>query len=161
MNVLRQAKWLKNGHYATDKEGEIYYRYDEFDKDAIKLDKTKYSWGKMGPIRADNYYYGVQIGKTKKAVHSIIARNYPEICGKWFEGAIVHHKNGLKYDNRAENLQVLSPEEHTRWHTQTKIEFEGKIYAGLTIATRETGVPYWEIINSPNFRLCNNDSGGL
>ncbi len=156
---LKQAKWLGKGHYATDENGNIYYRYDENDQRPIKLEKKreygrgssqfKYI-GNSVVVERSNYYYSVTIGKADKAVHVIIARNYPEICGEWFEGAVVHHINGLKHDNRPENLQVMTPEEHTKWHFKTKINYNGEEYASFAEATRKTQTPYWEIIANKN-----------
>lgn len=45
-------------------------------------------------------------GKMKHFyVHSLVALAFPEICGKYFEGAQVDHINGNGDDNMAENLR--------------------------------------------------------
>jgi hypothetical protein len=36
-------------------------------------------------------------------------------------GMDVHHKNQCKFDNRRENLEVLSSEEHSRWHADERL----------------------------------------
>ena len=41
---------------------------------------------------------------TKYFVHRLVAFAFPEICGEYFEGATVNHKNEIPWDNRAENL---------------------------------------------------------
>ena len=41
-----------------------------------------------------------------KPVHRAVAKAFPEICGEWFEGCVVDHLNGVREDNRAENLRV-------------------------------------------------------
>lgn len=46
-------------------------------------------------------YEGIK--KTFK-VHYLVAISFPEICGEYFEGAEVDHKNGDPTDNRAANL---------------------------------------------------------
>ena len=164
---MRQAEWLGKGHYATDKKGNIYYRYDSHDKNPILLEKIKnWGWGrsvsqfkyvsKTMVIEKTNHYWYVRIGKSEMAVHIIIAKNYPEICGEWFDGAVVHHINGLKYDNRPENLKVMSREEHNVWHSNTKIIYDGVEYPSFMHATSYTGYPYWYLIKSDKLVIPSN-----
>lgn len=53
-------------------------------------------------------------------IHKAVVMTFPDICGKWSKGKHIHHKNGNKTDNRAENLCVLSPAEHRKLHPLTE-----------------------------------------
>ena len=52
--------------------------------------------------------------------HVLIAKAYPEICGEWFEGAVVHHIDRNKLNNDPHNLKVMTKEEHDRLHAPDK-----------------------------------------
>lgn len=54
-------------------------------------------------------------------VHDLVARAFPEICGEWFDGCVVHHLNGVKTDNRATNLLIMSKQEHDRLPKRTMV----------------------------------------
>lgn len=49
-------------------------------------------------------------------VSRLVAKAFPEICGKWFEGCEVHHKDGDPFNNIAQNLQVVTRKEHQDIH---------------------------------------------
>lgn len=68
--------------------------------------------------RIVNGYRAVTLGRKEREIsyHVLVAKAFPEICGEWFEGCQVHHKNFDKLDNRPENLVVLSAEEHLKLH---------------------------------------------
>ena len=53
-------------------------------------------------------------------VYTVVARAFPEICGNWFNGCHVHHKDGNPLNNKAENLICLSPAEHNLIHKKGK-----------------------------------------
>lgn len=59
--------------------------------------------------------------------------------GRFLEkNEVVHHINGVKVDNRVDNLQVVSPQEHRKIHTTVKIKSE---LVGNNKSTAEMPVP--------------------
>ena len=59
-------------------------------------------------------------GYKNIGVHILVAKAFPEICGEWFEGCVVHHINRVKNDNCAWNLVILSTKEHSDRHKEDK-----------------------------------------
>ena len=56
-------------------------------------------------------------GKHRKYfAHVLVAQTFPEICGSWFEGCHVHHKDLNRSNNEATNLICLVPEQHFNLH---------------------------------------------
>ena len=70
------------------------------------------------------YQVGFHIKGKMKFIetHLLVAKAFPEICGEWFEGCEVHHKDFNKLNNRADNLIVLTKEEHNKLHLKYNIE---------------------------------------
>ena len=52
-------------------------------------------------------------GKDYRLIHRLVAFAFPEICGEYFDGAEVDHKNRIRNDNRAENIHWVSPKGNT------------------------------------------------
>lgn len=116
-------------------------------------------------------------GKDKNfKVHQIIAFAFPEICGEWFPGAQVNHKNEIKTDNRAENLEWCTASYNINYGTGVErarkkkrnkgsklmpvrevcqYDFNGnliKVYPSIRQAVRETGIDHSTIS-----RCCSGD----
>ena len=85
--------------------------------------------GFRGPTRKTNAKW--VLGKRKKRAvgingktieyHILVAKAFPEVCGEWFDDCNVHHSNFNPYDNRPENLVVLTATEHSKLHYQETI----------------------------------------
>lgn len=75
-------------------------------------------------------YSCIRLFKNNKvknlALQTIVAQAFPEICGEWFEGAVCNHINECKWDNRAENIEIISREANSRFGScaeRTKLGF--------------------------------------
>ena len=67
-------------------------------------------------------------GKTiNYKVGQVVAYAFPEICGEWFEGAEVNHKNEDKTDNRACNLEWVDKKTNVNWGTRNQRARETKL----------------------------------
>lgn len=78
---------------------------------------------------------------TLHIVSHLVAKAYPEICGKWFEGCEVHHKNHNPSDNRAKNLIVLSAEEHKKYHSLSTETWNNRSAAQKEVYKRGKRLP--------------------
>lgn len=66
------------------------------------------------------YRYVAFSNGVKHPFNLIVAKAFPEICGEWFDGAVVHHKDFNKLNNVPENLIVLTQSEHAALHYDTQ-----------------------------------------
>lgn len=78
-------------------------------------------------------------------VYQLVARAFPEICGEWFDGCEVHHKDLNPINNDADNLAVLTKKQHDAIHkasTETrKKRVEAGKKNGKPIVQKKNGVP--------------------
>lgn len=49
---------------------------------------------------------------TSVRVHRLVARAFPEICGDWFEGCEVGHRDCVRTNNNANNLYICTHKEN-------------------------------------------------
>ena len=70
----------------------------------------------LTPQKARNTYRVVFNDHKRYIISRLVAKAFPEICGEWFDGCQVHHKDLDPANNRAENLIVLTADEHLAIH---------------------------------------------
>ena len=76
--------------------------------------------------------------RNLKDIHRLVARAFPEICGKWFKGCQVNHKNEDKTDNRAENLEICTGEYNCNFGTRNKT-ISNKLNGNKNAANKHKG----------------------
>lgn len=80
---------------------------------------SKQSWF----IKKGGYGHGSYVARSVregKKIKTIRLHRWIMNAPKGFE---VHHKNGNSFDNRRENLEVLTPEEHDKREKETPAPF--------------------------------------
>lgn len=70
----------------------------------------------------DRDRYTISINQKNHYVSRLVAKAFPEICGEWFEGCEVHHKDRDKSNNSVENLLVMTKEQHMKEHSNENSE---------------------------------------
>lgn len=99
---MRKATYNGYTYYITEDGGHFYNSKGK--ERPIQTNKKRQN-RKYIKLNQNNYYISV-----------LVAYAFPEICGEWFEGCVVHHIDGDKTNNNATNLMVLSKEEHRKLH---------------------------------------------
>lgn len=110
----------------------------------------------------------IENSRKKIFVHILVAKSFPDFCGKWFDGCEVHHKDQNPSNNRIDNLIVLTHNQHIETHNQLGIRngdknpFWGKHHSNKTkeAISYKNSVPIVQFFeNDLEFPLANWDSG--
>lgn len=86
----------------------------------------------------------------------LVAKAFPEICGEWFEGCVVNHRNKNKTDDRASNIEVCSQGHNVRYSIEDRgskrspkigvVQYKDKEYVAEYVsmrkAAKKTGISY-------------------
>lgn len=73
----------------------------------------RYSYGQL-----QKGYYRISIDSKIYEVHRLVWETF---VGPIEDGYVIHHKNHIKADNRLENLELLSEDEHRKLHKESNI----------------------------------------
>lgn len=65
-----------------------------------------------------NGYRIITIEKHKMRRARLVGFAFPEICGEYFEGAVINHKDENKDNDRPENLEWVSIKANNEWGTR-------------------------------------------
>lgn len=132
-NILR-SDWMKGeNNHQFGLRGELNSSYKNYDS-----------------LLVSNYVMTPnKLGKRKLKHRKLIEDNWERYDEKYFSidetGArilkdeyIVHHINGIKSDNRLENLQIMTRAEHSKFHS--KIDYHSRTIDSLGRFMKKSGV---------------------
>ena len=126
MDNFRNEEWRDIKGYEGLYQISNLGRIKSFDKViAQKNNSTAIKKGRILHWSSDGRYLFIRLTDSNRVrknykVHRLVAFAFPEICGEWFEGAEVNHKNEIKTDNRAENLEWCTQSFNVNYGTRNQ-----------------------------------------
>jgi hypothetical protein len=127
MTKYRDAEWLREQYIEKDKTQEEIATECGVRADTISYWCVKFGIGRNSSACFDTTEKGYERWRCQSGdqetvmVHRLLATLKVDDLDE-LEGKHVHHVDGIKWDNRAENLQVVSPSEHKEIHENEGLE---------------------------------------
>ena len=125
--------------------GEGTYCSRQCYRDAASISENNPNW-KGGSFTRSDGYVAIRVDGDYTLEHRYVMEQH--LGRKLATREHVHHKNGIKDDNRLENLEVLSVEDHAREHHQGKIPSKWAtttcLFCGKTFEARKAVLAYGE-----------------
>lgn len=113
--MLAVWKGIKNfDKYEVSNFGEIRSFHKSKTPRLLKLQKTNFGYLQVA-LCSDI--------QKRELVHAIVAESF---IGKRQKGFQINHKNGIKTDNRVENLEYVSPKENMKHASENKLNNFGE-----------------------------------
>lgn len=100
---MEKRLFINGINVSVSDTGTEFYDCDSHKKLVVNFNKTLCR--NFVNIRGEKFY-----------AYRLVARAFPEICGEWFDGCEVHHLDENSSNDRADNLRVVSIEEHHNLH---------------------------------------------
>lgn len=132
---------------------------------SLNFNKTKKAIMLKQGLR--NHYLRVTLHKKgnqlSESVHRIVAFAFPEICGDYFEGAQVNHKDENKTNNAAWNLEWCTPKYNSNYGTGVERSANAKKKPIIQLSLNNDFIKRWDSakdageylrINAQHIRRC-------
>ena len=110
--------WPQDNKYLISNQGRVKGKSGKILQPTLELNRGGYYFVNMDKPNTTNQ-------RTKQAIHRLIMETFNPIPNS--NEYVVDHINGIRTDNRLENLRWVSPEENTKLGNQNRQKINNKI----------------------------------
>ena len=102
----------------------------------------------LKPLMRHGGYLQVQLCKEGKRhtykIHRLVARAFPEICGEWYDGCDINHKDETPSNNAAENLEICNRTYNNNYGHRKEKDAKAKAKPVLQYSLDNTFIREWD-----------------